>query len=159
MSHGTRTLAPVVSHAPRGRQRLLPEVRLVPALGPGRSLPVSRPALPGGKPPPAGGVSKGSDARPERGAGGKGRGSKLHTQWASRAPAEACEGRPLNEAEAAAARRRPGPAPGAGYAPGDGNHDASPASGAAAAASGSRRRPTPAPAGGITARARTACGA
>src|SRR5262249_53842588 len=45
-SQGTRTLAPVVPSGPRSRQGLPAEVRLFPALGCGRRLPLGRPARP-----------------------------------------------------------------------------------------------------------------
>src|SRR5215831_3352653 len=102
-------------------------------------------ALLDGKPLPVSGVSKDRDAKPGRGAGGKGRGYKLHTLWANRALPEAWEVTPLNEAETAAAVRLLGQAPGAGYVLADGNYDASPVFDAAAASGRQLVTPMPDP--------------
>jgi len=102
-------------------------------------------ALLDGKPLPVSGVSKDRDAKPGRGAGGKGRGFKLHTLWANRALPEAWEVTPLNEAETAAAVRLLGQAPGAGYVLADGNYDASPVFDAAAASGRQLVTPMPDP--------------
>src|SRR5262249_60120125 len=83
-------------------------------------------ALLDGKPLPVSGVSKDPDARPGRGAGGKGKGYKLHTLWANRALPEAWEVTPLNEAETTVARRPLGEGPGAGHRLGGGHHDPRP---------------------------------
>jgi hypothetical protein len=105
--------------------------------------PVSLLALLDGKPLPVSGVSKDPDAKRGRGAGGKGKGYKLHTLWANRALPEAWEVRPLNEAETTVAQRLLQQAPGAGYVLGDGNYDGN-AVFDAAAASG-RQLVTPMP--------------
>lgn len=81
-------------------------------------------ALLDGKPLPVSGVSKDRDAKYGRGAGGKGKGYKLHTLWANRALPEAWEVTPLNAAETTVAQRLLAQAPGAGYVLGDGNYDA-----------------------------------
>src|SRR3954469_19762903 len=47
---GTRTLARIVPPAPRRRPRLPPEIRPVPALGPGRRRALGRPARPPRRP-------------------------------------------------------------------------------------------------------------
>jgi hypothetical protein len=101
-------------------------------------------ALLDGKPLLVSGVSKDRDAKHgRRGAGGKGKGYKLHTLWGNRALPEAWEVTPLNEAETTVAQRLLGQAPGAGYVLGDGNYDASPVFDAAAASG--RQLVTPMP--------------
>ena len=102
-------------------------------------------ALLDGKPLPVSGVSKDRDAKPGRGAGGKGKGYKLHTLWANRALPEAWEVTPLNEAETTVAQRLLEQASGAGYVLGDGNYDASPVFDAAAASGRQLVTPMPNP--------------
>src|SRR5262249_30328950 len=105
-------------------------------------------ALLDGKPLPVSGVSKDPDARPGRGAGGKGKGYKLHTLWANRALPEAWEVTPLNEAEPTGAGGRRGRAPGAGSVLGDGNYDAGRVFDAAAASGRQLVTPMPDPGAG-----------
>jgi hypothetical protein len=79
-----------------------------------------------GKPLVVSGVSKDPDAAWGRVAGGKAKGSKLHTLWSNRALPEAWEGTPLNESEKVVGRRLVRQAPGVGSLLGDGNYGASP---------------------------------
>jgi hypothetical protein len=71
-------------------------------------------ALLDGKPLLVSGVSKDPDAKRGHGAGGMGKGYKLHTLWANRALPEAWEVTPLNAAETTVAQRLLPQAPGAG---------------------------------------------
>src|SRR3954470_22669816 len=79
-----------------------------------------------GKPLPVSNVSKDPDAKRGRGAGGMGKGYKLHTVWSGRPLPEAWEVTPLNEAESAVGQRLVQQRPGAGYLLADGNYDSSP---------------------------------
>jgi Transposase DDE domain len=79
-----------------------------------------------GKPLPVSNVSKDQDAKRGRGAGGMGKGYKLHTVWSGRPVPEAWEVTPLNTAESTVAGRLLPQAPGAGYLLADGNYDSSP---------------------------------
>jgi len=102
-------------------------------------------ALLDGKPLLVSGVSKDPDAKRGHGAGGMGKGYKLHTLWANRSLPEAWEVTPLNVAETAVAQRLLPQAPGAGYVLADGNYDASVVFDAAAASGRQLVTPMPKP--------------
>lgn len=108
-------------------------------------MPLSLWSLLDGKALPVSGVSKDPDAKPGRGAGGKGKGYKLHTLASGRPLPEAWAITPLNEAEAAVAERLLKQAPGAGYVLADGNYDASALFDAAAASGYQLVTPMPNP--------------